>query len=126
MMMRVLVLGAAGCAAVAGWVGFRTARNAHEHWGIDPDLSARALPGDDLVERPDATDTRVIDIDASVDQVWPWLVQMGYGRGGWYSYDVFDMDEPSALGVEERWQSLAVGDLQCPRHRCLPLADRPG
>jgi hypothetical protein len=36
---------------------------------------------------------------------------MGYGRAGWYSYDVLDMNEPSALEIEERWQSLHVGDI---------------
>lgn len=112
MVLRVLALGAAGtAAAAAAWAGIHAARDKHAHWGVDEAESARPLPGDDLVGEPDAVDTRVIDIDAPVGKVWPWLVQMGYGRAGWYSYDVLDMDEPSALGIEERWQSLAVGDI---------------
>ncbi len=115
-MIRSLALGATVAAGVAAaWAGLRVARDAHAHWGVDATVSARPLPGDDLVPEPDAVDTRVIDIDAAVDAVWPWLVQMGYGRAGWYSYDALDMDEPSALTIEERWQSLAVGDL-APTH----------
>lgn len=116
MVIRVLALGAAGtAAAAAAWAGIRAGRDMQEHWGVDAGESDRPLPGDDLVAAPDAIDTRVIDIDAPVDRVWPWLVQMGYGRAGWYSYDVLDMDEPSALAIEERWQGLAVGDIM-PTH----------
>ncbi len=115
-MIRSLALGATVAAGVAAALaGLRVVRDAHAHWGVDATVSARPLPGDDLVPEPDAVDTRVIDIDAAVDAVWPWLVQMGYGRAGWYSYDALDMDEPSALTIEERWQSLAVGDL-APTH----------
>ncbi|MEZ4597021.1 MAG: hypothetical protein R3C32_09400 [Chloroflexota bacterium] len=114
--MRVAALGAVGAAAVtAVAAGIAAGRSLHDRWGVDPDESARRLPGDDLVDQADAVDTRVIDIDAPVDKVWPWLVQMGYGRGGWYSYDVLDMNEPSALDIEARWQSLAVGDVM-PTH----------
>ncbi len=114
--IRVLALGAVGtAAAAAAWAGVTAARSLHDRWGVDPAASKRPMPGDDLVARTDAVDTRVIDIDAPVERVWPWLVQMGYGRAGWYSYDALDMDEPSALAIEERWQSLAVGDIM-PTH----------
>ena len=112
MLIRLLALGAAGTAAMtAAWAGIHVVRDAQAHWGVDPTESDRMMPGDDLVDGPDAIDTRAIDIDAPVEAVWPWLVQMGYGRAGWYSYDVFDMDVPSALSVEQRWQSLAIGDI---------------
>lgn len=114
-MIRLLAIGAAAAAGAAIVAGVRVARDAHAHWGIDPSVSGRPMPGDDLVPEPDAQDTRVVDIAAPVDAVWPWLVQMGYGRAGWYSYDALDMDEPSALAIEERWQSLAVGDIM-PTH----------
>ena len=87
----------------------------HEAWGIDPVEAARTLPGDDLVATAEAVDTRGIDIDAPVGSVWPWLLQMGYGRAGWYSYDSMDNDHPSARSIEDRWQSLNVGDLM-PTH----------
>lgn len=114
--MRVVALCAIGtAAAAAAWAGLTVARDLRDRWGVDPVASKRPLPGDELVGEADASDTRVVDIDAPVERVWPWLVQMGYGRAGWYSYDALDMDEPSALTVEERWQSLAVGDVM-PTH----------
>lgn len=116
MVVRALLIGSAGAAAAAAAIaGISAGRNLHERWGLDPADAARTLPGDDLVADPDTTDTRVIDISAPPDRVWPWLVQMGYGRGGWYSYDGLDMDHPSARVIEERWQDLAVGDMM-PTH----------
>lgn len=79
-------------------------------WGIDPAEATRALPGDDVVAEPTATETRGITIDAPPEAVWPWLVQMGYGRAGWYSYDQLDQRGQSAESIVEEWQSLAVGD----------------
>jgi hypothetical protein len=56
-------------------------------WGATDEEVARRLPGDDLA--PDSTigSTRAVTIAAPVEDVWPWLVQIGYGRGGFYSYD---------------------------------------
>src|SRR5688572_14283386 len=73
------------------------------------------LPGDDLVADPTAVETRGIDIDATPEEVWPWLVQMGYGRAGWYSYDAVDMDMPSADRIRPELAGLAVGDVM-PTH----------
>ena len=56
-------------------------------------------------------ETRSLDIAAPRRAVWPWLVQMGYGRGGWYSYDQLDMRGPSARTIDPELQDLAVGDL---------------
>ncbi|GEL93407.1 hypothetical protein CCO02nite_00650 [Cellulomonas composti] len=83
-------------------------------WGAtDDDLDAD-LPGDELVPDPLIGATRAITIDAPPEQVWPWVVQLGLGRGGFYSYDrlerAFGLDVHSADRVEQRWQSLAVGD----------------
>ncbi len=115
-MMRGFVMGAAaGAAAVGAAAGVIAGRRMRSEWGVEPGEAERVLPGDDLVAEPDAVDTRGIDIDATPEQVWPWLVQMGYGRGGWYSYDALDMDQPSAQAIDPRWQDLAVGDLM-PTH----------
>lgn len=81
------------------------------HWGIDPAETERALPGDDLVPEPTATDTRGITIAAPPSAVWPWLVQMGYGRAGWYSYDAVDTSKTSAWEIHPEWQSLGVGEM---------------
>src|SRR6478736_8829721 len=55
-------------------------------WGASCEERREPLPGDELVAARWQT-TRGIDISAPAAEVWAWLVQMGYGRGGWYSYD---------------------------------------
>lgn len=108
-MIKRIVLGA-GIAA-AGWATWTAIQRWRETWGVDPDERWRPLPGDDLIEAPLASDTRGITIDAPPELVWPWLVQMGYGRGGWYSIDRLDMRGGSANRIVEAWQTLAVGDV---------------
>ena len=71
----------------------------------------RPLPGDDVVAEPVASETRGITIDAPPEHVWPWLVQMGFGKAGWYSYDRLDQRGKSADGIVEAWQTLEVGDI---------------
>ncbi len=80
-------------------------------WGIERDEAERPLPGDDVVDKGETLLTRGITIDAPPDAVWPWLVQMGYGRGGWYSYDQLDMKGRSAEAPLPEFQSLEVGDV---------------
>jgi len=78
-------------------------------WGVDETEAATMLPGDDIV--PDATtvETRAITIDADPSDVWPWLLQMGYGKAGFYSYDRFDQKGVSADEIVPEWQTLDVG-----------------
>jgi hypothetical protein len=68
------------------------------------------MPGDELI--PDAgSATRAITVGAHPEQIWPWLVQLGYGRAGWYSYDWIDNDlKPSADRIISEYQDLSVGD----------------
>ena len=73
--------------------------------------AAKALPGDDLVPTPTAIDTRGITIEAPPEAVWPWLVQMGFDRGGWYSYDRMDMRGMSAEHLITGMPELKVGDV---------------
>ena len=94
-------------AAVAIWKCTRWWRT----WGVRPVDSTIALPGDDLFEGAQVTDTRGITIAAPPEAVWPWLVQMGYGRAGWYSYDKLDMKGASADRILPEHQSLSVGDI---------------
>ncbi|MFT0846827.1 hypothetical protein VR010_03635 [Actinomycetaceae bacterium L2_0104] len=97
-----------------GIVAARKMRNLAMSWGSTPAELEADLPGDDLVDPVDRAATRSITIDASEAQVWPWLVQLGQGRGGFYSYDVLEnligLDIHSADRIEERWQGLAPGD----------------
>ncbi len=83
-------------------------------WGAHDDEIGRALPGDDIVGRPVADITRAVTIAAPVRDVWPWLVQMGRGRGGLYSYDWLEnlagLDIHSVDRIVPALQSLRVGD----------------
>ena len=82
-----------GLAAVAGagvLAYSRVVRPWHLRWGATHEEVRRPLPGDELVENPRFVSTRAITIDAPAEAVWPWLVQLGYGRGGFYSYDWFE------------------------------------
>lgn len=81
-------------------------------WGATREEVARDLPGDDLVQSPTFNATRAISIGAPPEQVWPWLVQVGAGRAGWYSYDLLDnLGRHSADRIHPEWQDLAPGDI---------------
>jgi len=99
-----------GVAFVAVVVYRRTVRSWHLRWGASGAEVARVMPGDELL--PDATSaTRAITIEASPEAIWPWLVQLGYGKAGWYSYDWIDNDfKPSADRILPEYQDLNVGD----------------
>ena len=108
--MRRLVLFVLGLAG-AGYAGYRyVVEPWWRSWGIVPSEVASVLPGDELVPTPSEADTRGITIDAPPSRVWPWLVQMGFGRAGWYSYDKVDMTGRSAERIVPEWQTLTVGD----------------
>lgn len=80
-------------------------------WGATRDEVRRALPGDDMLRPRAPSTTRAITIDATPSEVFPWLLQVGYGRGGWYSYDWIDNDgRPSVDRIEPALQRLGVGD----------------
>ena len=83
-------------------------------WGATAAEIIEVLSGDELVPDPDLTATRAITIHAGVDDVWPWIVQLGQGRGGFYSYDSLEnlvgCDIHSALQINPDWQHLDVGD----------------
>jgi hypothetical protein len=73
---------------------------------------AHPLPGDDLIPDPRAELNHAIDIDAPPRDVWPWLVQMGCQRGGWYSWDALDNGgQRSATQIVPELQNLMVGDV---------------
>jgi hypothetical protein len=72
----------------------------------------RVLPGDELVANPVGSVTHAITIQGPPRVVWPWLVQMGAGRAGWYSYDLIDNGgRRSAERILPELQSIAVGGL---------------
>ncbi|MGO9545149.1 MAG: hypothetical protein ACLPPF_10185 [Rhodomicrobium sp.] len=72
----------------------------------------RSLPGDAIIPNPTATVMHAATISAPVKCVWPWLVQMGAGRAGWYSFDWVDNGgKPSATGIIPELQHIAPGDI---------------
>lgn len=82
-------------------------------WGATTEEVSRAMPGDlDHIGW-----TRAITIDTTPEQIWPWLVQWGQGRGGWYSYDwlenLFGFDIHTADQILPEYQNLAIGDPIC-------------
>jgi proline iminopeptidase len=80
-------------------------------WGASDEEVAGPYPGAEVVLYGQRAATMAVTIDAPPDQVWPWLVQMGGDRGGWYSWDRLDnAGRPSAREVHPEWQHLAVGD----------------
>jgi hypothetical protein len=84
-------------------------------WGTTTDDLTRIMTGDAVIPNPTHSATAAVTVDAPPDDVWPWLVQMGYQRGGLYSYDWLDqlfgfLDRPSANRILPEFQHLAVGD----------------
>jgi hypothetical protein len=90
------------------------ARRWQLRWGATDKESEEQLPGDDLIPNPDLAATRAITIRASADQAWPWIAQLGQGRGGFYSYDFLEnlvgCKIHSADRIVAEWQNVAVGD----------------
>ncbi len=106
---------AAVAAAGAGVAYVRVLQPWHERWGASDAELGLPLPGDDTVVEPAGQITRAITIDAPPEAVWPWIVQLGADRGGFYSYDtlenLFGLQVHSADRIVDEWQDLAVGDL---------------
>ncbi|MHB8958742.1 MAG: hypothetical protein ACYDAN_03835 [Candidatus Limnocylindrales bacterium] len=92
-----LLVGAIGFAVVY----LRKLRPWQLTWGATPDEVSEAWPSDDLVAAPTFAATRAIPVHARPESIWPWIVQVGVGRAGWYSYDLFDN-----LGRQSSWQIL--------------------
>jgi hypothetical protein len=86
-------------------------RRWHRRWGATDAEVAAAMPGDDLVPGCQYCCTRAITIGAPPEAVWPWLVQVGFGKAGFYSNDLLDnVGHPSADHVIEEFQHPEVGD----------------
>jgi hypothetical protein len=108
-----LGLGIAVAAAVAMFLLYVLVIASWQHrWGATDDEVARTLPGDEIAVPHVGSVTRAITIAAPPGQVWPWLVQIGLDRAGWYSYDWIDNDgRPSADRIIPEFQDLHVGHM---------------
>jgi hypothetical protein len=111
-MFKKISVGLAVLGAVAFWVYLRFIRPWQLCWGATDEEVARAMPGDDLVKHPTFNATRAVTIEARPEEIWPWLVQIGLKRAGWYSYDWLDnLGIPSAERIVPELQHVAVGDV---------------
>jgi hypothetical protein len=102
-------------AVAAGAPAFiRLARPRYLRWGSTGEETRESLPGDDLIARPHLTATRAITIRTPAGTVWPWIAQLGQGRGGFYSYDFLEnlvgCDIHSADRIAQQWQDIKAGD----------------
>lgn len=83
-------------------------------WGATKEEAEGPLPGDDLLDHPAIQATRAVTVDAVPGAIWPWLVQMGPGRGGAYTYDwienLLGLPMHSADTILPEFQTLHVGD----------------
>ena len=83
----------------------------HLTWGATEVEVGRSMPGDDVVPHPSFNATRAVTVEALPEEIWPWIVQMGYRRAGFYSYDRLDNHGiPSAEEIVADLQNISVGD----------------
>jgi hypothetical protein len=82
----------------------------HLRWGATDDEVRLPMPGDDLVPEATFAPTRAVTVAATPADIWPWLVQVGFGRAGFYSYDLLDnLGRRSARRIVPELQDLRVG-----------------
>jgi hypothetical protein len=106
---RLAAIGTAGAAYALG------VRPQLRRWGATEQEAAESLPGDGLVPAPRFASTRAISIGAPPSAVWPWLAQIGEGRGGLYTYQTLErlvgLGMESADSIIGELQDLSVGDI---------------
>lgn len=104
-----LAIGASGLAAYA-----LILRPWHLRWGATREEITRTMPGDELVRRPFYVSNRAVTIQARPEEIWPWLVQIGMGRGGFYSYEWLERLAGMSISTVEHllpeFQTLEPGD----------------
>jgi hypothetical protein len=110
---------------LAGWALGGVVRRVSVRTGVSDAEALGPLPGDDIISHPMVEWTRGITVRTTPPRVWPWLAQMGYGRGGWYTPEWVDLLAnrwvfgarrrfPASAGhLLPEYQHVAVGDLIC-------------
>lgn len=100
------------------FLGAPLVRRRHLRWGATDEEVSAPMAGDQRLVTPDYVSTRAITIEAPPEAVWPWLVQVGRGRAGFYSDDLLDNGgRPSADSIREDLQGLDIG-------QWVPMAER--
>ena len=114
---------AAGAGAVATYS--LVVRPWHTRWGATEEEVNELLPGDEIVTEPQHAATHAITINAPAAEVWPWLVQIGQSRGGFYSYSWLEnlagCDMHNANRIVAEWQTLRPGDVVWLHPKAPPL-----
>jgi hypothetical protein len=97
-----------------------------DRWGASQEEIAATYPGDELVASPASFVNRAITIDARPEHIYPWLVQLGAGKGGFYTYTSLEKligcPLVNADSIHDEWQNLQVGDevKMCPKDPAPP------
>ncbi|MBI9047124.1 MAG: hypothetical protein JEZ06_21740 [Anaerolineaceae bacterium] len=93
-------------------------RKKNIRWGASQNEVSKPLPGDQLISKTRLRSTRAITINQTPDKIWPWLIQIGFQRAGWYSYDTLEklagvaefVDGHSAMRIIPALQNIQPGD----------------
>ncbi len=126
LLLVTIVSGAAAYLALG-----RLLRPSYSRWGATDEEVRRSLPGDELVPTPRAQSTWAVTIEAPPDRVWPWLVQMGQDRAGFYTYEWFEngllrLNIHNADRLVPEWQNITVGDRMWFYPERYPIKPRSG
>lgn len=121
------IIGIFLAAIVIGVIAVALLMPSMDRLGASSDEISASLPGDELVPSPNIGYTRAVSINASPEQIYPWIVQLGADRGGWYSYEWFETNvlhckNTNADRIHEEWQGLEVGGQvkMCPDEKMPP------
>ena len=96
--------------SAAIWAYVRWLRPRQMTWGATADEVSRAYPYDDVFQHPEWNATRAVTVAARPEQIWPFLIQIGWGRAGWYGYDWVDNGgKPSTWELLPEHQWLEIG-----------------
>jgi hypothetical protein len=107
-----MILGLVVIVAAAGVGFFGLYRPWQLRWGSTREEVIRTMPGDEVVPAPVFNATRAVTVEAHPEDIWPWIVQIGFGRAGWYTYDLLDnLGRRSAERIMPELQRIEVGDL---------------
>jgi hypothetical protein len=107
---------------LGGWLLADVVRRFSVRTGVSNEEAFGSLPGDEIIPHPMIEWTRGVTVHAEPDQVWPWLAQMGHGRGGWYTPEWVDLIANRwVFGQKRRFPSSANQLL--PEHQCVVVGD---